>query len=46
MSNRMKADLVNKALLMAIWRLKPAKGLIFGILIEEASMPQKVIAAF
>ena len=29
MSNHMKADLVNKALLMAIWRRKPAKGLIW-----------------
>jgi transposase InsO family protein len=29
MSSRMKADLVNKALLMAIWRRKPAKGLIW-----------------
>jgi putative transposase len=29
MSNRMKAELVNKALLMAIWRRKPAKGLIW-----------------
>jgi len=27
MSNRMQADLVNKALLMAIWQRKPAKGL-------------------
>lgn len=29
MSNRMKAELVNKAFLMAIWRRKPAKGLIW-----------------
>ncbi|XP_044733076.1 insertion element IS600 uncharacterized 31 kDa protein-like [Chrysoperla carnea] len=28
MSNNMKADLVNNALLMAIWQRKPAKGLI------------------
>lgn len=29
MSNRMKADLVNKALLMAIWQRKPSRGLIW-----------------
>jgi transposase InsO family protein len=29
MSSRMKADLVNDAMLMAIWKRKPAKGLIF-----------------
>lgn len=29
MSNRLKAELVNKALLMAIWRRKSAKGLIW-----------------
>jgi putative transposase len=29
MSSRMKAELVNKALLMAIWRRKPAQGLIW-----------------
>jgi transposase InsO family protein len=29
MSNRMKAELVNNALLMAIWQRKPAKGLIW-----------------
>lgn len=29
MSNNMKADLVNNALLMAIWQRKPAKGLIW-----------------
>lgn len=29
MSNRMTADLVNKALLMAIWQKKPRKGLIW-----------------
>jgi len=29
MSNRMKAELVNKALLMAIWKRKPARGLIW-----------------
>lgn len=29
MSDRMKAELVNKALLMAIWQRKPAKGLIW-----------------
>jgi transposase InsO family protein len=28
MSERMKAELVNKALLMAIWQRKPAKGLV------------------
>lgn len=29
MSNRMQAELVNKALLMAIWQRKPSKGLIW-----------------
>ena len=29
MSNQMKAELVNHALLMAIWQRKPAKGLIW-----------------
>ncbi|MCZ6910288.1 MAG: DDE-type integrase/transposase/recombinase, partial [Rickettsia endosymbiont of Ixodes persulcatus] len=29
MSNNMKADLVNNALLMAIWQRKPLKGLIW-----------------
>lgn len=29
MDSRMKADLVNDAMLMAIWKRKPAKGLIF-----------------
>ncbi|WP_341787366.1 IS3 family transposase [Rickettsia endosymbiont of Cantharis rufa] len=29
MSNNMRADLVNNALLMAIWQRKPAKGLIW-----------------
>jgi putative transposase len=29
MSNRMKAELVNNALLMAVWQRKPAKGLIW-----------------
>ena len=29
MSNRMKADLVNDALLMALWRRKPSRGLVW-----------------
>ena len=38
MDKRMIARLVNDALLMAIWKRKPTKGLI-GILIEGVSMP-------